>query len=192
MGSVVLPTLRRKREVDTAIRDTLDKVLVLRFGRASDAACLQLDDVLAKASWDISKFATVALVDMDSEEIQVYVDYFDITLVPAIIFFFNAHHMKMDSGTPDHTKWIGSFSSKQDFIDVVEFRPRLPVERVIVLLKVVAVGTRCQSGDVSAASPSTRNDFLSGTLSKTNAQGKFTCTSSCPNGSSQRSYGPHL
>ncbi|VAH94390.1 unnamed protein product [Triticum turgidum subsp. durum] len=120
MGSVVLPTLRRKREVDTAIRDTLDKVLVLRFGRASDAACLQLDDVLAKSSWDISKFATVALVDMDSEEIQVYVDYFDITLVPAIIFFFNAHHMKMDSGTPDHTKWIGSFSSKQDFIDVVE------------------------------------------------------------------------
>ena len=53
---------------------------------------------LAKSSWDISKFASVALVDMDSEEIQVYIDYFDITLVPATIFFFNAHHMKMDSG----------------------------------------------------------------------------------------------
>ncbi|RCV38004.1 hypothetical protein SETIT_8G107400v2 [Setaria italica] len=120
MGSALLPTLRQKREVDAAIRDTLDKVLVLRFGRAADAACLHLDDILAKSSWDISKFASVALVDMDSEEIQVYIDYFDITLVPATIFFFNAHHMKMDSGTPDHTKWIGSFSSKQDFIDVVE------------------------------------------------------------------------
>uniref|UniRef100_A0A0E0MET6 Thioredoxin-like protein 4B n=1 Tax=Oryza punctata TaxID=4537 RepID=A0A0E0MET6_ORYPU len=120
MGSVLLPTLRRKPEVDAAIRDTLDKVLVLRFGRAADAACLHLDDILAKSSWDISKFAMVALVDMDSEEMQVYIDYFDITLVPATIFFFNAQHMKMDSGTPDHTKWIGSFSSKQDFIDVVE------------------------------------------------------------------------
>ncbi|KAL5659420.1 hypothetical protein ACJX0J_032583, partial [Zea mays] len=120
MGSVLLPTLRLKSEVDAAIRDTLDKVLVLRFGRATDATCLHLDDILDKSSWDISKFAMVALVDMDSEEIQVYIDYFDITLVPATIFFFNAHHMKMDSGTPDHTKWIGSFSSKQDFIDVVE------------------------------------------------------------------------
>ncbi|KAE8800640.1 Thioredoxin-like protein 4B [Hordeum vulgare] len=91
MGLVVLTRLRRKREVDAAIRDTLDKVLVLRFGRAPDAACLQLDDVLAKSSWDISKFATVALVDMDFEEIQVYVDYFDITLSPR--FCLKQHYM---------------------------------------------------------------------------------------------------
>lgn len=57
-----------------------------------------MSEQLAKSSWDISKFAMVALVDMDSEEIQVYIDYFDIALVPATIFFFNAHHMKMDSG----------------------------------------------------------------------------------------------
>ncbi|XP_073012805.1 uncharacterized protein [Typha latifolia] len=120
MGSALLPTLTRKREVDVIIRDTLDKVLVLRFGRASDAVCLQLDDVLFRTSQDISKFATVALVDVDAEEIQVYVKYFDITLIPSTVFFFNAHHMKMDSGTADHTKWIGSFHSKQDFIDVVE------------------------------------------------------------------------
>ncbi|KAJ3672935.1 hypothetical protein LUZ60_006309 [Juncus effusus] len=120
MGSMVLPTLRTKRAVDTAIRDTLDKVLVLRFGRADDSACLHLDDVLLKASRDISRFGEISLVDIDSEEIQVYVKYFDITIFPSTVFFFNAHHMKMDSGTADHTKWIGSFQSKQDFIDVVE------------------------------------------------------------------------
>ncbi|OWM62792.1 thioredoxin-like protein 4B [Punica granatum] len=118
--SYVLTTLTKKREVDSVIRDTIDKVLVLRFGRASDAECMQLDDILAKSAREVSKFATVALVDIDSEDVQVYVKYFDITLTPSSVFFFNAHHMKMDCGTADHTKWIGAFRRKQDFIDVVE------------------------------------------------------------------------
>ncbi|XP_030454714.1 uncharacterized protein LOC115676014 [Syzygium oleosum] len=116
----LLNTLRQKREVDSAVRDTIDKVLVLRFGRASDAVCLQLDDILAKSAREVSKFAAVALVDVDSEDVQVYVKYFDVTLIPSTVFFVNAHHMKMDSGTADHTKWVGAFHRKQDFIDVVE------------------------------------------------------------------------
>ncbi|KAL6564569.1 hypothetical protein OROMI_016019 [Orobanche minor] len=116
----LLPTLREKREVDNIIRDTLDKVLVLRFGRSSDAVCLQIDDILYKSARDVSRYSTVALVDVDSEEVQVYVKYFEITFIPSTIFFFNAHHMKMDSGSADHTKWVGTFQKKQDFIDVVE------------------------------------------------------------------------
>lgn len=128
--SYVLRTLTKKQEVDSLIRDTIDKVLVLRFGRASDSACLHLDDVvchffnpqpplsisnylkkkivsnysvsewiqLGKSAREVSKFASVALVDIDSEDFQVYVKYFDITFIPSTIFFFNAHHMKMDSG----------------------------------------------------------------------------------------------
>ncbi|KAL6968061.1 Thioredoxin-like protein 4B [Sarracenia purpurea var. burkii] len=118
--SYLLTTLTEKREVDSLIRNTIDKVLVLRFGRASDPVCLQLDDILSKSAREVSKFATVSLVDIDSAGIQVYVKYFDITLIPSTIFFFNAHHMKMDSGSADHTKWVGAFYRKQDFIDVVE------------------------------------------------------------------------
>lgn len=118
--SYLLPNLTKKKEIDTIIRDTIDKVLVLRFGRSTDALCLQLDDILAKSAREVSKFASVALVDIDSEDVHVYSNYFDITLIPSTVFFFNAHHMKMDSGTADHTKWIGAFHRKQDFIDVVE------------------------------------------------------------------------
>ncbi|XVF66698.1 hypothetical protein PTKIN_Ptkin10aG0058300 [Pterospermum kingtungense] len=118
--SYLLPTLSQKKEVDTIIKDTIDKVLVLRFGRAADAVCLQLDDILARTTLQLSKFATVALVDIDSEDVQVYVKYFDVTLIPSTVFFFNAHHMKMDSGTADHSKWVGAFHEKQDFINVVE------------------------------------------------------------------------
>lgn len=53
---------------------------------------------LYKSEREVSKFATVALVDIDSEDVKVYVNYFDITLIPSTVFFFNAHHMKMDSG----------------------------------------------------------------------------------------------
>ncbi|KAK6918571.1 Dim1 family, partial [Dillenia turbinata] len=120
MSELLLTMLKTKKEVDTIIRDTIDKVLVLRFGRSSDSVCLQLDNILYKSARDVSRFATVALVDVDSEDVQVYVKYFDITLIPSTIFFFNAHHMKMDSGSADHTKWVGSFYTKQDFIDVVE------------------------------------------------------------------------
>ncbi|KAK9996033.1 hypothetical protein SO802_020719 [Lithocarpus litseifolius] len=109
MSSYLLMVLKKKQEVDTIIRGTIDKVLVLRFGHASDPVCLQLDDVLFKSAREVSKFASVALVDNDSNEIQVYVKYFDITFIPSIVFFFNAHHMKMDFGTADHTKWVGAF-----------------------------------------------------------------------------------
>ncbi|KAE8683751.1 thioredoxin-like protein 4B-like isoform X2 [Hibiscus syriacus] len=94
--SYLLPTLTKKKEVDTMIRDTIDKVLVLRFGLAEDVDCHQLDDILDKNARKVSKFATVALVDIDSEDVQVYVK------------------------TADHTKWVLAFHEKQDFIDVVE------------------------------------------------------------------------
>ncbi|KAL4606289.1 hypothetical protein ACB092_09G091900 [Castanea dentata] len=82
---------------------------------------LFLSTQLSKSLREVSKFASVALVvDIDFDEIQVYVKYFDITFIPSTVFFFNAHHMKMDSGTADHTKWVGVFHRKQDFIDVVE------------------------------------------------------------------------
>ncbi|XP_010466897.1 PREDICTED: thioredoxin-like protein 4B [Camelina sativa] len=120
MSSLLLKTLTKKEEIDRIIRDTIDEVLVLRFGRCTDTVCLQHDDILAKSVTDVSKFAKVALVDVDSEDVQVYVKYFDITWFPSTVFFFNAHHMKLDSGTADHTKWVGAFHIKQDFIDVVE------------------------------------------------------------------------
>ena len=57
---------------------------------------------LSKTAREVSKFGSVALVDIDSNEIQVYVKYFDITFIPSTVFFFNAHHMKMDFGYMDY------------------------------------------------------------------------------------------
>ncbi|KAG3114372.1 hypothetical protein PI124_g6291 [Phytophthora idaei] len=118
MASLLLEQLSTKSAVDDAIRGTKDRVLVLRFGRASDTVCLQQDDILARCERELSKMARVCLVE--AEQVPIYCQYFDITLIPATIFFVNGQHMKVDYSTPDHTKFIGAFRTKQDFIDLVE------------------------------------------------------------------------
>ncbi|XP_048741020.1 thioredoxin-like protein 4B [Ostrea edulis] len=116
--SYLLETLETKEAVDRAITETTDVVLILRFGRDDDSTCLQQDHLLAKCAPELGNMAKIFSVDVD--KVPVYTKYFDITLIPSTIFFFNAQHMKVDWGTPDHTKFIGSFRNKQDLIDVVE------------------------------------------------------------------------
>eukprot|EP01098_Paradermamoeba_levis_P004951 TRINITY_DN2103_c0_g1_i1.p1 TRINITY_DN2103_c0_g1~~TRINITY_DN2103_c0_g1_i1.p1 ORF type:complete len:150 (-),score=29.97 TRINITY_DN2103_c0_g1_i1:104-553(-) len=116
--SYLLTSLKRKKEVDYVIRNIIDKVLVLRFGKADELSTMQLDEILAKSAREVERMAVIYLVDVD--EVPIYTNYFDITLYPATIFFFNAQHMKVDYGTQDHTKFIGTFKSKQDFIDLIE------------------------------------------------------------------------
>ncbi|XP_036881096.1 thioredoxin-like protein 4B isoform X2 [Manis javanica] len=94
--SFLLPKLTSKKEVDQAIKSTAEKVLVLRFGRDEDPVCLQLDDILSKTSSDLSKMASIYLVDVD--QTPVYTHYFDISYIPSTVFFFNGQHMKVDYG----------------------------------------------------------------------------------------------
>uniref|UniRef100_A0A8D0DI31 Thioredoxin-like protein n=1 Tax=Salvator merianae TaxID=96440 RepID=A0A8D0DI31_SALMN len=116
--SFLLPKLITKKEVDEAIKNVAEKVLVLRFGSDEDLVCMQLDDILAKTAHDLKKMATIYLVDIN--KVPVYTQYFDISYIPSTVFFFNGQHMKVDYGSPDHTKFVGSFKTKQDFIDLIE------------------------------------------------------------------------
>lgn len=116
----MLRVLGGKREVDDAIRETRDRVLVLRFGRTGDVGTMELDEVLSKCERLVQRMAVVRAVEADAPATAVYVRYFDVTLLPSVVFFFNGRHLKCDYGTQDHTKWVGPFRDKQDFVDLVE------------------------------------------------------------------------
>lgn len=45
--SYVLPRLETKKDIDRAVKSSEDKVLVLRFGKETDAVCMQLDDIVS-------------------------------------------------------------------------------------------------------------------------------------------------
>ena len=46
--SYVLSRLSSKKELDRAIKETEDKVLVLRFGKDNDLVCMQLDEIVSR------------------------------------------------------------------------------------------------------------------------------------------------
>ncbi|OQS02814.1 hypothetical protein THRCLA_21319 [Thraustotheca clavata] len=118
--SYLLRGLETKLDIDAAITQTKDKVLVLRFGRTQDAVCMQMDDILAKCEIELGRMASIYTIDTDIDEVEIYCQYFDISLIPSTVFYFNGQHMKVDFRTPDHTKFVGAFYEKQDCIDLIE------------------------------------------------------------------------
>ena len=51
---------------------------------------------LEKCERDLAKMAAIFTVEV--EDVEVYVKYFDIAIIPCLIFFYNAQHLKADYG----------------------------------------------------------------------------------------------
>jgi len=69
---------------------------VLSFINLHSDAVTDICWQLAKTMDDLALMARTYLVDID--QVPVYVNYFDISLIPSTIFFFNAQHIKVDWG----------------------------------------------------------------------------------------------
>ncbi len=62
--SYVLPHLDNGWEVDQAILNETEKLVVIRFGHDWDTQCMQMDEVILKTAYKLSKFVVFYLVDI--------------------------------------------------------------------------------------------------------------------------------
>lgn len=65
MGSVVLPHLESGWHVDQAILSEDERLVVIRFGRDHDEACMRQDEVLYKIAEKVKNFAVIYVCDID-------------------------------------------------------------------------------------------------------------------------------
>lgn len=104
--SYVLPHLDNGWEVDQAILNETDKLVVIRFGHDWDTQCMQMDEVILKVAYKLSKFIVFYLVDITKvpDFNTMYELYDPLTLM----FFYRNKHMMIDTGTGNNNKitWV--------------------------------------------------------------------------------------
>ena len=114
----LLPHLHSGWEVDQAIVNGEDRVVVIRFGRDANTSCMIQDEILAHIAETVKNFAVIYLVDVDEvpDFIHMYELYDDCTTM----FFYRNKHIMVDLGTGDNNKINWPMTNKQEFIDIIE------------------------------------------------------------------------
>lgn len=135
MGSVVLPHLQNGWQVDQAILTEEERLVVIRFGRDWDPACMRQDEVLFKIAERVKNFAVIYLCDLDqvpdfvsssTEEWLAFTDpraqnqMYELYDPMTIMFFYRNKHMMCDFGTGNNNKLNWVLEDKQELVDIIE------------------------------------------------------------------------
>ncbi|KAJ5080724.1 hypothetical protein M0811_13832 [Anaeramoeba ignava] len=115
--SFMLTHLTNAWQVDQAILDEKEKVVIIRFGHDWDPECMEIDEVLYDIADKVKNFAVVYVVDIS--EVDDFNQMYELYDPFAIMFFFRNRHIMVDSGTGNNNK-INFKVEKQELIDVIE------------------------------------------------------------------------
>ncbi|CAK55719.1 unnamed protein product (macronuclear) [Paramecium tetraurelia] len=116
--SYLLPHLNNGWQVDQAILDEEEKLVIIRFGHDWDPQCMQMDEILYKSAEKIKKFAAVYLVDIT--KVPDFNTMYELYDPVTVMFFYRNKHMMIDLGTGNNNKINWAMNDKQEFIDIVE------------------------------------------------------------------------
>lgn len=116
--SYLLPHLQNGWEVDQAIVTEEDRVVVIRFGRDADPACMVQDEILASIAEKVKNFGVIYLVDID--QVKEFNSMYELYDPCTTMFFFRNKHIMVDCGTGDNNKINWALTDKQELIDIIE------------------------------------------------------------------------
>ena len=116
--SYMLPHLKSGWDVDQAILNEEERVVVIRFGHDWDKVCMLMDEILYAIAEDVSKFAVIYVVDItDVPDFNTMYELYDPC---TIMFFYRNKHIMVDLGTGNNNKINFLMNEKQELIDIIE------------------------------------------------------------------------
>eukprot|EP00483_Globobulimina_turgida_P010832 UN10853 len=116
--SYMLPHLKSGWDVDQAILNEEERVVVIRFGHDWDKTCMLMDEILFAIAEDVSKFAVIYLVD--NTKIPDFNTMYELYDPCTIMFFYRNKHIMVDLGTGNNNKINFLMNEKQELIDIIE------------------------------------------------------------------------
>mmetsp|Transcript_74257 Transcript_74257/g.118266 ORF Transcript_74257/g.118266 Transcript_74257/m.118266 type:complete len:143 (+) Transcript_74257:126-554(+) len=116
--SYMLPHLKSGWDVDQAILNEEERVVVIRFGHDWDKTCMLMDEILFAIAEDVSKFAVIYLVD--NSKVADFNTMYELYDPCTIMFFYRNKHIMVDLGTGNNNKINFLMNEKQELVDIIE------------------------------------------------------------------------
>ena len=104
--SYLLPHLDNGWEVDQAILNEPEKLVVIRFGHDWDPKCMQMDEILIKAAPLLRNYVVMYVVDIT--KVPDFNTMYELYDPMTLMFFHRNKHMMIDLGTGNNNKvnWV--------------------------------------------------------------------------------------
>lgn len=114
----LLPHLESAEDVNRALREEQDRVVIIRWGTDSDSTCMIMDETLFKVAELVKNFGVIYLVD--NTRVKDFNEGYQLTDPCTVMFFFRDKHIMVDMGTGNNNKITFPLSDTQDLIDIIE------------------------------------------------------------------------
>jgi DIM1 family U5 snRNP protein len=116
--SYYLTHLTNAWQVDQAILNEEDRLVVIRFGHDWDTQCMKMDELLWSIAEKVKRYAAIYVVDIS--ETPDFNEMYELYDPCTVMIFFRNRHMLIDLGTGNNNKINWAMQDKQELLDILE------------------------------------------------------------------------